>query len=187
MESFDTSAREPEPRWPQSDSSAAQNWTACDSVTTRTAWHPKLQRFFDYWAAISPPGRLPGRQHLDPVGLGSILPHVWMLDVVRDNGIARFRYRLAGTKEVETLRREVTGRWFDEVHRLPATHPILARLAYMLEHGVPTYRRGAVGLTHEKDHRTVENCMLPFAGNGVVVDLIVACSIIFYSDGREVE
>jgi hypothetical protein len=187
MKSFGTSVRESAPRLAQSDGSAARNWTVCDSVAARTAWHPKLQRFFGYWSAISPPGRLPGRQHLDPLGLGPVLPYVWMLDVVRGDGAPRFRYRLAGTREVDTLQREVTGQWFDEVHRLPPMHPIYARLAYMLEHRIPTYRKGAVGLTHEKDHRTVENCMLPFAGDGVVVDLIVACSIIFYSDGREVE
>ena len=186
MESLGTPAHDTAPRSAQSDGSA-DNWMACDPATARTAWHPKLQRFFEYWAAISPSGRLPGRQHLDPLGLGPILPHVWMLDVVRNAGLVRFRYRLAGTKEVETLRREVTGQWFDEVHRLPPTHPIFARLAYILEHRVPTYRKGVVGLTHEKDHRTVENCMVPFASDGAVVDLIVACSIIFYSDGREVE
>ena len=186
MESFGTSAREPATRSAPPDGSDAQNWIACDPAAARGAWHPKLQRFFDYWVAISPPGRLPSRQHLDPIGLGPVLPHIWMLDVVHDGARPRFRYRLAGTREVETLQREVTGQWFDEVHRLPPTHPIFARLAYMLDHPTATYRKGVVGLTHEKDHRTVENCMVPFAGDGAVVDLIVACSIIFYSNGQEV-
>ncbi|MBV8535902.1 MAG: PAS domain-containing protein [Alphaproteobacteria bacterium] len=186
MASLGTSAQQPAASLARPDDSDAHNWIACDPATAREAWHPKLQRFFDYWLAILPPGRLPGRQHLDPVGLGPVLPHVWMLDVVRDTGAPRFRYRLAGTREVDTLQREVTGQWFDEVHRLPPSHPIFARLAYTLEHRAATYRRGAVGLTHEKDHRTVENCMLPFASDGVAVDLVVACSIIFYSNGQEV-
>ena len=185
MASVGTSARQPAARSARSEGSESQNWIACVPAMPRDAWHPKLQLFFDYWVAIAPAGRLPGRQHLDPVRLGPVLPHVWMLDVVRNGGAPRFRYRLAGTKEVETLQREVTGRWFDEVHPLAPSHPIFERLAHMLEHGIPTYRRGVVGLTHERDHRTVENCMLPFASDGVTVDLIVACSIIFYSNGQE--
>jgi hypothetical protein len=186
MASFGTSVRQPSARLARSDGSEGHNWIACDLGTARKAWHPKLQLFFDYWIAIAPAGRLPGRQHLDPVGLGPVLPHVWMLDVVRDGDAPRFRYRLAGTREVDTLQREVTGQWFDEVHPLAPSHPIFARFAYMLEHRTPTYRKGLVGLTHEKDHRTVENCMLPFASDGVAVDLIVACSIVFYSNGQEV-
>lgn len=163
------------------------DWSVCDGSTPRQHWHPKLARFFEYWLAIAPDGRLPGRQHFDPLEIATIMPQVWMLDVVRrDDGTRRFRYRLAGTKEVETLQREVTGQWFDVVHRLDAEHPIYQRLADVVEHGVASYRKGLVGLTHEKDHRLVENCMLPFSAAGKTVDLIAACSILYYSDGREV-
>lgn len=168
------------------DNSDGHNWTVCDKSTPHHDWHPKLSRFFEYWLAISPAGGLPGRQHFDPLKIASIMPHVWMLDVVRDGGRLRFRYRLAGTREVETLQREVTGQWFDEVHRLDKAHPIYERLTYMADHRVATYRKGKVGLSHEKDHRMVENCMLPFAADGKAVDLIAACSIVYYSDGREV-
>lgn len=181
-----TAAQDFVPAATPSDRSPARNWIACESGGSRAHWHPKLQRVFDYWLTISPPGILPGRQHFDPIRLGTVLPHIWVLDVVHEAGGPRFRYRLAGTKEVETLRREVTGQWFDDVHRLSRAHPIYARFAYMMEHRVPTYRKGTVGLTHEKDHRIVENCMLPLAADGISVDLIVACSIVFYSDGQEV-
>ena len=171
---------------PSPDRPDARDWEACAPAASRAAWHPKLARVFDYWLSIAPAGRLPGRQHFDPLDIAAVMPHVWMLDVDRSRDEPRFRYRLAGTREVETLQREVTGQWFHEVHRLDNNHPIYARFAYMLEHGVPTHRKGAVGLTHEKDHRLVENCMVPFATDGARVDLIVACSVVFYSDGREV-
>lgn len=168
------------------DYSDGRNWTVCDRSTPRGDWHPKVAQFFEYWLSILPPDKLPGRQHFDPLKIAAIMPHVWMLDVVRDGGRVRFRYRLAGTREVETLQREVTGQWFDEVHRLDKDHPIYERFTQMADRGVATYRKGKVGLSHEKDHRRVENCMLPFAADGKMVDLIAACSIVFYSDGREV-
>jgi hypothetical protein len=168
------------------DGPALTNWIACDPGAPRSAWHPKLQRFFDYWLSIAPPGRLPGRQHFEPMALGAVLPHLWILDVDRSIGAPRFRYRLAGTLEVETLEREVTGHWFDEVHRLDPAHPIYARFAHMLARRVATYRKGVVGLTHDRDHRIVENCMVPLSADGTTVDMIVACSIIFYATGLEV-
>jgi len=69
-----------------------------------------LTQFFGYWLAIRPvQGLLPGRQHFDPLAIPKVMPRLWLLDVVREAGTMRFRYRLVGTKEVETLQREVTG------------------------------------------------------------------------------
>ena len=61
----------------------------------------------DYLAGVAPPGRLPGRQHIDPVDFPTLLPFVNLVDVereqgegeqgARDAGRMRFRYRLVGT------------------------------------------------------------------------------------------
>jgi hypothetical protein len=159
-------------------------WTACDAATDRSAWHPKLQRLFDYWQAIRPAGRtLPGRQHFDPLAIIDLMPRVWILDVERDP--IRFRYRLAGTKEVETLQREVTGRYLDDVHpRLKHDLVMLRRYHFMVEERRPTWRRGRVRFMHDKAHQVVENCMVPFARDGETVDMLVACSIPYDLDGR---
>src|SRR5688572_5758180 len=85
-------------------------WQPCGPATDRAAWNPLLARFFDYWLAIRPSADcLPGRQHFDPIDIPHVMPRVWLLDVVRDGDRLRFRYRLVGTKEVETLQQEATG------------------------------------------------------------------------------
>ena len=75
----------------------------------RAAWHPQCCTFYEYWLRITPPGRLPGRQHVSPLEIVPLLPRVWLLDVTR--APLRFRYRLVGTGEALTLGREVTGQW----------------------------------------------------------------------------
>jgi hypothetical protein len=161
-------------------------WMPCDAATDRSSWFPLLAEFFQYWLSIQPePDVLPGRQHFDPLDIPTIMPRSWLLDVVRDGGALRYRYRLAGTKEVQTLEREVTGEWLDDVHpRLKENSALLDRYRFMVEQGTPTYRKGFINFMHKREHVRVENCMVPLARDGRTVDIIAACSVSFFSDGR---
>jgi hypothetical protein len=164
----------------------AVNWQECDGATDRSDWNPKIARFFEYWRSIAPVGCLPGRQHFDPLDIVELMPRVWILDVLRDPTGMRFRYRLVGTKEVGTLQRDVTGRWLDEVQpHLKETPNGFARFHYIAHEGKATYRKGPVTFLHHKDHRIVENCMLPMARDGTIVDMIMACSVLYQSSGKE--
>jgi hypothetical protein len=161
-------------------------WVRCNATTDRAPWYPLLAKFFGYWLSIRPsPVLLPGRQHFDPLDIPDVMPRIWLLDVVRGGAALRFRYRLAGTKEVETLEREVTGEWLDDVHpRLKENPGLLERYRFMVEQGEPTYRTGFINFTHKREHVRVENCMVPLARDGRTVDIIAACSVSFLSDGR---
>jgi hypothetical protein len=118
-------------------------WADYRLPADRSNWHPYCRRFYDYCRDITPPGRLPGRQHVPPADIVPLLPRVWMLDVVRP--ALRFRYRLVGTSKVLTLGREVTGRWLDEVHPEYRADPLLTqRYRFMAETSRPTWRRGPI-------------------------------------------
>ena len=57
--------------------------------------HPKIVRLYEYWREKAPlPGMLPGRRHIDPTEIATLLDNIWLLDVVGEPG--RFRYRLIG-------------------------------------------------------------------------------------------
>jgi hypothetical protein len=162
----------------------ATPYEICTPDMDRSSWNPKLVLFYDYWLSIKPPGRLPGRQHFDPLDIPLIMSRVWMLDVLRDP--LRYRYRLAGTKEVETLQREVTGRMFTEVHpQLNEDSPAFLRLNESAMSHIVSYRKGAVVAIHDKKHQTVENCIVPLARDGETVDMLVACSVLYTLDGHE--
>ena len=161
-------------------------WEECGSATDRSAWNPLIARFFEYWLSIAPAGRLPGRQHFDPLDIAELMPRVWILDVVREATGPRFRYRLVGTREVQTLQREVTGRWLDEVQpHLKEAPNGFARFTAIADTGKATYRKGPVTFVHRKDDRIVENCMVPLARDGALVDMIAVCSVLYRSTGKE--
>ncbi len=165
---------------------ARPHWQDCGRATDRSAWNPLVARFFDYWLSIAPAGRLPGRQHFDPLDIVALMPRVWILDVVREASGPRFCYRLVGTREVQTLEREVTGCWLDEVHpHLKETPGGFARFHHITETGNPTYRKGRVLFIHRKDDRVVENCIVPMARDGATVDMIAGCSVLYRSTGKE--
>jgi hypothetical protein len=159
-------------------------YVLCTPDMDRSSWNPKLAEFFDYWLSIKPAEGLPGRQHFDPLHIPFLMSRVWMLDVLRDP--LRYRYRLAGTKEVETLQREVTGQMFTDVHpHLTEDSQAFGRFNETALSGAATYRKGPVVAIHNKEHQTVENCIVPLARDGSTVDIIVACSVLYGFDGRE--
>src|SRR5258708_5614704 len=100
----------PAPSW-----SNPNEWRDCAAADDRAGWNAKVARLFEYWLSIAPAGQLPGRQHFDPLEIAPIMPHVWMLDVIREDGLTRYRYRLVGPAEVMTLQRGAPGSWFHEV------------------------------------------------------------------------
>ncbi len=149
-----------------------------------SAWHPKLRRLNDYWRSIHPRDGLPGRQHLDPLAIPDILPHLWLMDVQR--GPFRLKYRLLGTLLVEWIGKDHTGRWLDEVHPhvLESADPLaqgtgaLPRLKSVVDTGVPNWRRGkpTLFLAH-KDFVEIERLVLPLASDGRNVDVLIAATV----------
>ena len=166
-------------------------WTDHGIPPDRSAWHPRIQRFYDYWVSIAPPGKLPGRQHVIPEDLGSLLPRLWMLDVHRDP--LRFRYRLAGTYVVWSLGREVTGQWVDELHpECPLKAILHDRYCHAAETGRPSWRHGETIWERRPGYRwnrvrhflAVENCIMPLATDGRTVDILFGASVLFDTEGN---
>lgn len=72
------------------------------------------QELFAYWRSIFPVKGWPGRQHFDPVDIPHLLRMLALVDVVRDNGTVRYRFRLLGTDLTTRAGRDMTGRWMEE-------------------------------------------------------------------------
>jgi hypothetical protein len=60
--------------------------------------HPVLREFHEYWRALAKGNRLPSRSQVDPVEIPSLLPNLFMIDVITGPPEPSFRYRLAGTE-----------------------------------------------------------------------------------------
>ncbi len=149
-------------------------------------WHPKISQLHQYWRQIHPaPGTLPGRQHFDPLQIHALLPNIWLVDVVR--APLRFRYRLVGTRIAEAIGQDTTGLWLDDVH--PDFHPgshTYQHYLSVVDHGRPSWRRGRpVFAAYSERCAEIERLLLPLAGDGTTVNVIVALTILFGLDGSE--
>lgn len=160
-------------------------WTGYHVPDNRGLWHPLVARLYDYWLAVKPPDRLPGREHIVPEDIAPLWSRLCLLDVVRRP--LRYRYRFCGSELARSLGGEVTGRWLDEVHpQLIADPEPRQRLRFMALTGRPTWRRGPPNWVRDKDHRTVESCLLPLAGDGTTVDKMIGIVVAFDRNGREI-
>jgi hypothetical protein len=160
-------------------------WTGYQIPEDRGDWHPLVRSFYEYWVSVSPPGRLPGRQHIAPEEVPALWSRMWMLDVHRDP--LRYRYRLCGTEMVRSLGREVTGAWLDEAHpQLIANPQSRERFRFVAETGRATWRHGPPLWTRDPEHRTIETCIAPLAADGVRVDKILGLSVMFDNQGKPI-
>ena len=156
-------------------------YVICTPDMDRSSWNPKLAEFFDYWLSIKPAEGLPGRQHFDPLAVVALMPDLWMLGV--DEASGRYHYRLVGTRVVEAMGRDVTGRWYDEVHPDAAAHPMAEYLRARILAGEVTWRRGRPWLQVDPEIYEIEQVLLPLARDGRTVDMLLAITVFIYAGG----
>jgi hypothetical protein len=144
---------------------------------------PDIAAIIAYWTRIAPPGRLPGRQHLEPLDIPRLLPKLWLLDVIaapESPLLWHFRYRLVGTMMVEGFGCDPTGRLLHQAW------PNIAARGGTYHHYVDvvrqpriSFRRGAPVFDGNQDYRWLERVLLPLARDGEHVDVVLALSTYF--------
>jgi hypothetical protein len=142
---------------------------------------PEIRAIADYWRRISPPERLPGRQHLEPLDIPKLLSKLWLLDVIpapQSPLRYRFRVRLLGTEVASGFRRDFTGMWLDEawpmVTSVGGTYP---HYLEVVERAAPSFRRGKPTFDPKRDFTWMERILLPMARDGAQVDMILALTV----------
>ena len=150
-------------------------------VEDTTAFHADIRRLYDYWRAIAPAGRLPGRIHFDPLDIPGLLPRIWLLEVHRApqfrQGL-RFRFRVAGTFIAQFQGSDPTGQWYDEAFAGRPIDGVLERFGIAAEEGVPVWRRGNAAVAPGAEWRTIETLVLPLASDGATVDMILGATVV---------
>lgn len=133
--------------------------------------HSAHVRMYEYWSSKSPSGRLPGRQHLDPVEIPDLLFNLALIDVVRSDRGCRFRYRLAGTGIAGRAGRDPTGKCFEELYDGEYLRKANSTYQSIVETGLPftSSRKFPVG----KECLSYDRLILPLARDGETVDILV--------------
>jgi len=147
--------------------------------------HPKILALHAYWQKIAPePGQMPGRRHIDPSAIPTLLPNLWLLDVLREP--MRFRFRLIGT----TLdRRGLPAKPGDFLEPLlkkaGAPQSVQDFESVANERRLLWYRRRPV-IRHDRELAEIEGVLLPLATDGSEVDMILCLTVFYDSAGKEI-
>jgi len=141
--------------------------------------HPRLRRFYDYWQGKRQGDRLPGRQHIDPLEIPDLLPHISILDVVGAGDAVRFRFRLVGTANVRIAGREYTGAFIDDVFEREDAARLHAAYRDIVERREPHYwvTQAAVRGNPPVNYARL---MVPLATDGETVDMLMG--LFFFTD-----
>lgn len=134
--------------------------------------HPRFQKLAAYLASKAPAGKLPGRQHIDPVEIPRLLPYLTLVDVVRADGRQRYRYRLVGTDVVSKTAVDITGKWIEEAFPEPAASTIIKAYDGVVATHEPHYWAHVITVPG-REHIHFERVVFPLARDGETVDMLI--------------
>ncbi len=121
------------------------------------------------------PGGLPGRQHLDPVRIGSsLLPHVFLTDVL--DGGNRFRWRLIGTHIVNHAASDDTGRDLDTTIAPAMRERIIGHYRDAMRTRSPVCHRSEFVGRDRRVYR-YDRVLMPLATDGNAVNMILGGAV----------
>ncbi len=136
---------------------------------------PVTREALAYWQRIRGARLMPARRDLDPAQITGILPHVMLIQVLRDP--IDFRYRLMGTYLDDRLAQRYTGRRAREFEDKGPGSALWERLCEVVESRSPV----ACTLPYtgpDTRLRSAEEVMLPLSEDGMQVTTIFS-TIVF--------
>jgi hypothetical protein len=136
----------------------------------------EFRELLAYWQSKLAPGRLPGRQHIDPTELQRRhLSQLLLLEVVDAPAMQhrrRYRFRVAGTGFSAIAGRDVTGLHYDEIGAPERAMPVIRALDLVVERKAPVFLSGRLSIPSQ-DYVWVKRLGLPLAQDGDRVDMIL--------------
>ena len=130
-----------------------------------------LREGFALWESKRGTRLMPRRADFDPVEMPRLLSSIILVDV--EDGSARLRIRLVGTKVVEMFGSDYTGRYMDEIDFGDVREKILK------EYRLPISEKRPVFSDHEfrklnDHHHTIERAIFPLSDDGITVNKLIA-------------
>ncbi|MBM3547345.1 MAG: PAS domain-containing protein [Alphaproteobacteria bacterium] len=138
--------------------------------------HPNLVRLYRHWDEMRRGRAMPSRADVDPLNLPALLGNLILIDVLREP--LRFRYRLIGSRLTERVKRDMTGKFFDEV-----PEPVYRARLYEWHGGCVDEKvpRAAVTARRLLDRwEPYEILTVPLSTDGTLVDMTLTG--IYYRD-----
>lgn len=135
---------------------------------------PELRALLRYWQSKCRAEILPGRADLDPLELRGLLPHVYLIDVLRTEMADRwrFRVRLLGEKHVEVYGPGLVGKVIDDIFPSAVAQEFNRLYAAVVRRRMPVVNHGRVSWIRNKEWLEYEGMHAPLASDGATIDCI---------------
>jgi hypothetical protein len=156
---------------------------ALAAAQPETPFFSRVSRdFYDHWQALSRRrGGVPFRGDLDPADIPALLPHLFIVEKIRDTG--RFFFRLSGTRIREIMGAENTRHFLDELLHGDDLATVSAMFDQVLGQGVCL--RSIEGLTYsDRSYLRVEILRLPLRAADGDCRLVLGCLSRVENDDR---
>lgn len=156
------------------------------SIDDTARFSPKIATLHRYWLERHrADGGLPRRSDIDPLEIAraapDLLPHLWLLDVLR--GPYRFRHRLIGGAVSEAGALARVGDLIEPASGLGGNSSLYDNLVRVCEEKCPNHRRGAPTLLHAKHVEQIERLSLPLVDDQGLVIMILSASVYSWQKG----
>ena len=139
----------------------------------------RLGDLLRYWDGKRRGRLMPARQDIDPLELKAHLGRLTFIDIEYDP--FRFRYRLIGTTTTETLGRDMTGRYFDEIYPPDVLTDALRAYRWTVENKKPLRLFGNAPYANKSMYE-FEIVNLPLSEDGTRVNMVLG-ELIFSRSG----
>lgn len=128
-----------------------------------------LQELHGYWESKKRGRKFPSRRDIDPAEIVPHLANVILIDVFHDP--LRLRYRLLGTRITDVMRRNSTGKFYDEIYEPELLEAIYRSFRWMFQNGQPLRTHGESFYPDRKFY-TYEALNLPLSTDGETIDMV---------------
>lgn len=130
-----------------------------------------------YWTGLRGDGGMPLRSAIDPTAMPTrLLPWLFLMDVLRDGDELDYRYRLAGTSNVELVGRDPTGQLASEIFAAGERAFIMDTFHITVRQAKPTFWRA--GVPHdERDFTQIMRGLFPLAGDDGAVSALICAAV----------
>jgi hypothetical protein len=129
-----------------------------------------LRSLYEYWRMKKGARLAPSRGDVVPAEIRSLLPRIFMVDVV--GAPPRFRFRLVGTEVVERFGEEITGRFLDELDLDEVNQEISDDYRKAVASCGPVCSRWTY-TKHDGKLLRYERILLPLSSDGKAIDMIL--------------
>lgn len=142
----------------------------------------RFRWLFDYWLGRHRNGLLPGRGHIDPLDFPQLLGRIYLVEVIREDGALRFRFRLWGSKIRGIFGHDHTGHWLEDIAAPGTLADIRAALAACTMEARPFFWRRPM-MVDSAEYAATRRLVLPLAADGETVDMLLGLIVEDWREG----